>query len=76
LTKAPFGVALCCLLAAVPFAGLGYVLANQSDKFTPIAAGAVYFVGRPLMYAGLAVAALAVVLFALSFKYGKDKNVA
>jgi len=71
LTKQPFGVALSGLLAALPFVWLGYAITNQSNKFTPIATGAVLFIGRPLLYAASVTALFAAVLFVLSFKYGK-----
>jgi len=71
LTKTPFGVTSCCLLSSLPFVWLGYAMSNQSNKNTAIAAGAVFFLGAPLMYAGLVVAGVSLVLFALSFKYGK-----
>lgn len=73
LTKLAFGVTLALLASTLPFVVLGWGLLYSSNTNTAIAAGIVYFVGRPLWYASLATAAFAAVLFLLSFKYGQAK---
>jgi hypothetical protein len=73
LTKHAFGVTLSLLISTIPFAVLGWGLVYSSNTNTAVAAGIVYFVGRPLWYASLATAAFAAVLFLLSFKYGQAK---
>ncbi|MBI5654461.1 hypothetical protein HZC53_02295 [Candidatus Uhrbacteria bacterium] len=74
LTKLAFGVTLSLLLSLVPFAFLGWGLVYSSNTNTALAAGIVYFVGRPLWYASLITLGFAFVLFLLSFKYGQPKS--
>lgn len=73
LTKLAFGVTLALLASTLPFVVLGWGLLYSSNTNTAIAAGIVYFVGRPLWNASLSTAAFAAVLFLLSFKYGQAK---
>lgn len=74
LTKLAFGTTLSLLLSVVPFAVLGWGVLYSSNTNTAIAAGVVYFVGRPLWYASLVTLGFAFVLFLLSFKYGQTKQ--
>lgn len=73
LTKLTFGVTLSLLVSTIPFVVLGWGVLYSSNTNTAVAAGIVYFVGRPLWYASLATATFAAVLFLLSFKYGQAK---
>lgn len=73
LTKLAFGATLALLASAIPFVVLGWGLVYSSNTNTAVAAGIVHFVGRPLWYAALVSAGFALVLFALSFKYGKTQ---